>query len=173
MLTEGNHVKPRSGSQVGANMREENKEYIHYLSMVSSQPCVGPDEQERGTKPEPEWERRQNHPVQDEKMDDTFTKLAKSVVMILSIFLPSCIFKDLPESWLVGLVFPAIKWLRHRRGVSLTGDIDLRTRAILCGMWMLIFHLRRHWGSCVKVLCLWSPEYSYLIHIMAETRHQV
>lgn len=38
MLTEGNHVKPRSGSQVGANMREENKEYIHYLSMVSSQP---------------------------------------------------------------------------------------------------------------------------------------
>lgn len=55
MLTEGNHVKPRSGSQVGANMREENKEYIHYLSMVSSQPCVGPDEQEKGTKPEPEW----------------------------------------------------------------------------------------------------------------------
>lgn len=48
MLTEGNHVKPRSGSQVGANMREENKEYIHYLSMVSSQPCVGPDEQEKG-----------------------------------------------------------------------------------------------------------------------------
>lgn len=54
--------------------------------MVSSQPCVGPDEQERGTKPEPEWVRRQNHPVQDEKMDDTFTKLTKSVVMILSIF---------------------------------------------------------------------------------------
>lgn len=86
MLTEGNHVKPRSGSQVGANKREENKEYIHYLSMVSSQPCVGPDEQESGKKPEPECVRRQNHPVQDEKMDDTFTKLAKSVVMILSIF---------------------------------------------------------------------------------------
>lgn len=86
MLTEGNHVKPRSGSQVGANKREENKEYIHYLSMVSSQPCVGPDEQESEKKPEPECVRRQNHPVQDEKMDDTFTKLAKSVVMILSIF---------------------------------------------------------------------------------------
>ena len=51
MLTEGNHVKPRSGSQVGANMREENKEYIHYLSMVSSEPCVGPDEEVNGKKP--------------------------------------------------------------------------------------------------------------------------
>lgn len=39
MLTEGNHVKPRSGSQVGANMREENKEYTLPVDGVQSTVC--------------------------------------------------------------------------------------------------------------------------------------
>lgn len=101
-------------------------------------------------------------------MDDMFIKLVKFVVMILFIFLFLCIFKDLFESWLVGFVFFVIKWFCYWCGVLLIGDIVLRIRVILCGMWMFIFCLRRYWGLCVKVLCLWLFEYSYLIYIMVE-----